>query len=216
MDIGLILTIVISSCIIGVLVLILIIMWIVRKNRSEAKKLIDSALGQREQKEYDVQATPTSPKKDVSAVRAKSKPDTKQKLVCQGCGAVNLAIAKFCDSCGAELTIQEKSKVQERPKVQEYIQTLNHCQNCSKANPLNAKFCAFCGAELSKAESLSKKEDMCPSCGKANPPGSKFCAFCGSNLEQVPKAPEDLLCPSCNIENKPDSTFCFHCGAKLG
>jgi hypothetical protein len=50
-------------------------------------------------------------------------------MKCPLCHSEQLALGKFCDVCGAPLTIV-------------------HCPACNEANRLNARFCASCGNPL--------------------------------------------------------------------
>jgi hypothetical protein len=54
-----------------------------------------------------------------------------QEAICAKCGATNRADAKFCEHCGAALSIS--------------------CPSCGHANPAGSAFCAECGKPLTPA-----------------------------------------------------------------
>jgi predicted RNA-binding Zn-ribbon protein involved in translation (DUF1610 family) len=64
----------------------------------------------------------------------------KAELACPNCGTLNIAAAKFCSSCGAEL---------HPTQAEGETQTLS-CPNCGAENKAGSKFCHNCGAALSK------------------------------------------------------------------
>jgi len=62
-----------------------------------------------------------------------------EEIICPECGTVNPPNAKFCSSCGTELTLVQAEAV-----------TSLTCPKCGTENNLEAKFCVKCGAPLKK------------------------------------------------------------------
>jgi membrane protease subunit (stomatin/prohibitin family) len=86
---------------------------------------------------------------------------------CPKCGALNPESAKFCASCGEDL-----SAGQAHPQA-----AGASCPKCGTANAPGAKFCSNCGSQL------VAPEPVCTQCGTKNAAGAKFCANCGNNLQ---------------------------------
>ena len=159
----------------------------------------------------------------------------KTNLKCPTCGADLIPNAKFCTSCGSDVT-QAKSE--------------NQCPSCGAELLPNAKFCDKCGSDVTSsteteepeteetpaktetteeevaeekpeteetpAETETKEPDTidamyaakCPSCGAELIPNAKFCDKCGADIESAPK--------TTTTETKEEtSTTCPSCGAEL-
>ena len=78
-------------------------------------------------------------------------------MECSSCGQDNLADAKYCASCGAQLAAEGQV----------------NCPNCRQANPSNTGFCSTCGAALAKG---------CPSCSRQDDRNGIFCRWCDQML----------------------------------
>jgi membrane protease subunit (stomatin/prohibitin family) len=79
-------------------------------------------------------------------------------VACPHCNAVNAQNAKFCSSCGKEMTV---------PGVK--------CPKCGAMAQAGAKFCPECGQNL--------QAGACPKCNAALQPGAKFCPECGEKIQ---------------------------------
>jgi membrane protease subunit (stomatin/prohibitin family) len=78
-------------------------------------------------------------------------------MLCPKCNAQNPATGKFCNNCGAKLTVEKVS-----------------CPKCNESIPADTKFCPNCGTSMQKKK--------CPKCNADVAAGIKFCPECGNNL----------------------------------
>jgi membrane protease subunit (stomatin/prohibitin family) len=76
------------------------------------------------------------------------------KVMCPHCNTANPAGAKFCSSCGKDIT----------PGT--------NCPKCKAKIPVNSKFCPECGTNL--------EGGACKKCGAKILAGAKFCPECGA------------------------------------
>lgn len=72
--------------------------------------------------------------------------DVAQAGCCPVCGAPIFENAKFCGTCGANLT--ELSNLTEQPAQSEPVPQGNICPNCGTVLSEGAKFCGTCGTKL--------------------------------------------------------------------
>ncbi len=79
-------------------------------------------------------------------------------VACPHCRVMNAQNAKFCSSCGKEMTV---------PGVK--------CTKCGAMAQPGAKFCPECGQNL--------QASACPKCNAALQPGAKFCPECGEKIQ---------------------------------
>jgi membrane protease subunit (stomatin/prohibitin family) len=78
-----------------------------------------------------------------------------QKVICPSCKAENQPGAKFCGSCGKEIS-------------------MGKCPKCNAVTAPGAKFCPECGTALGSAN--------CPKCNAKIEAGAKFCPDCGQKI----------------------------------
>ncbi len=85
--------------------------------------------------------------------------------VCPHCGKPNALNARFCSSCGKQLTVPDEIVV---------------CPKCHKTNSPMASFCGQCGAPLKE----SAPTKICPRCGKSIDVSQSVCS-CGYSFGVV-------------------------------
>ena len=111
--------------------------------------------------------------------------ESKDKITCLACGALNEGDATFCKQCGKRVD----GKIP--------------CNACNEPNETDALFCKKCGARLKSATAVSvpptaqpqsgtpapapapHSVKVCPSCGKVNSEKSTFCLRCSRSLADV-------------------------------
>jgi hypothetical protein len=99
-------------------------------------------------------------------------------MKCPLCHSEQLALGKFCDVCGAPLTIV-------------------HCPACNEASRLNARFCASCGNPLIADSAQPVDNSWTLGSHQAEPAERRlltvlFCDLVGSTALSVDLDPEDL------------------------
>lgn len=82
------------------------------------------------------------------------------RINCPKCSAANVAGAKFCIECGAQIeTAADKTP----------------CVKCGAQLAAGVKFCSECGSKQEKSK--------CTNCQAELPPNTKFCNECGTKVE---------------------------------
>jgi RNA polymerase subunit RPABC4/transcription elongation factor Spt4 len=147
--------------------------------------------------------------------------------VCQKCGTLSSAKARFCRKCGAGL-------VPPAPPNPEWAAHTDSpaCGRCGYLVPTGIGYCPACGLEQPGAQTIKAPavaapappredrqetdpldgEPACPTCG-ATPRGSgRFCYECGRFLcsEVI-----DVICPACGSTSSLRYVRCQFCGADL-
>lgn len=87
-----------------------------------------------------------------------SQPSQAGQVACPHCRVMNAQNAKFCSSCGKEMTVPGAK-----------------CPKCGAMAQPGAKFCPECGQNL--------QSSACPKCNAALQPGAKFCPECGEKIQ---------------------------------
>lgn len=101
------------------------------------------------------QATPAQ----AQPVQAQAQPvQAKPMTSCSKCQASVAVDARFCQSCGNDMTV---------------VKTGNSCSSCHATITTDAKFCPECGTKQ------EAKKAFCAECGVEQAEGSKFCPNCG-------------------------------------
>jgi ribosomal protein L40E len=98
------------------------------------------------------------------------------KPICPRCGASNLVDAKFCISCGTDLTTPQVV-----PDTADKQPTGLMCPSCGASNVADSKYCFSCGANLDSPQT-TPEPPCCKKCGTEYVLGSKFCKSCGTAL----------------------------------
>lgn len=88
--------------------------------------------------------------------------------VCPHCGKANTLNARYCSSCGKQLTMPQEVVI---------------CHRCHKTNPPMASFCGGCGAPLR----VGAKTRMCPNCHREIDANASICS-CGYDFAQIQHA----------------------------
>jgi hypothetical protein len=117
-----------------------------------------------------------------------------QERRCPVCGETINPDAKFCGSCGKDLTAAAKS-----------TDALESAEEKAPAAPEPQS----AGEEKEEAAAATepKPEHSCPSCGKPVEKGWSVCPYCATPLE--------TRCPACEKEIEPDWLACPYCGQRL-
>lgn len=128
---------------------------------------------------------------------------------CPKCNAMVDSNARFCPSCGYDMT--KKAVYADEKEIL--------CSACSAKLNKNSKFCPECG----------KKYNPCSKCGSDMPEGASVCHVCGektpvicskcghtvrSNVKFCPECGNSmlLLCSKCGKELNHNAKFCPECG----
>ena len=128
---------------------------------------------------------------------------------CPKCNAMVDSNARFCPSCGYDMT--KKAVSADEKEIL--------CSACSAKLNKNSKFCPECG----------KKYNPCTQCGADMPEGASVCHVCGekapvicskcghtvrSNIKFCPECGNSmlLLCSKCGKELNHNAKFCPECG----
>jgi RNA polymerase subunit RPABC4/transcription elongation factor Spt4 len=151
--------------------------------------------------------------------------------VCQKCGTLVSASARFCRKCGSPLLPPPDIAVQPRsaPSPVKSSADAPPCPKCGSYVPVGLKYCPTCGALQSSGQPLPDTytpmkiasdqdwtdktgDSACPKCG-AEPRGSgRFCYSCGRFLKSETY---EIICPECGSRDTLRYSRCQFCGADL-
>lgn len=113
-----------------------------------------------------------------------------------GCGFINEAGKKFCNSCGTPIVA---------PPAANNISSIT-C-SCGTVVSADKKFCNECGSKIEPPA-----ERACSGCNLKVTDASKFCNECGSAITDVQQSSN---CKSCNADLVPGIKFCNQCGTMV-
>jgi len=134
--------------------------------------------------------------------------------VCQRCGTLVGARARFCRKCGAALAHAHGSSVETKrqsPAPTPARSAQPPCPRCGAYVPVGIKYCPACGINQ---DTVASKPENPPASAPA-PPVQPVSVLADTS-EATARTGNGKACPACGAEPRGTGRFCYACGRFLG